>query len=134
MDPLEFIDVNTHIEALWKDQSDEFNWYKGVVLMVHERNPLFVECDVQYDDGVIEKFCKLNVHDYANDESEDAWRFLKPLDATIDTFETVFQRLEHLETERTKDHLFSFRDLLITSVLLATAYGAAFYHYKSAST
>lgn len=133
--PLEFIGIGTRVQALWKTD-DVSKWYPGTVIHIHETAETaqtahnYIECDVQYED-MVDKHCRFYVDDYGDEESEDAWKFVQPLDATLTVINGVIQRLEDLEASEKKESRFSLRGLIWTSVVMVAAYGVAFWQYEN---
>lgn len=79
--PIRFIKNGTELEIQFidADNYDTLKWYKGIVSNVvsfgNDENGSFIECDIEYDDGEIEKRSRLYDKEF-NNEGVDSWKFV----------------------------------------------------------
>uniref|UniRef100_A0A6C0BFD4 Tudor domain-containing protein n=1 Tax=viral metagenome TaxID=1070528 RepID=A0A6C0BFD4_9ZZZZ len=90
--PLQFVTANTRICAYFINE-EESAWYHGTVTKVHKvEGAEYVECDIVYDDGDLWLNTRLYEHDFENECSEDAWRF-------VDNYQTymIFRDIRNIK-------------------------------------
>ncbi len=79
--PIRFIKNGAELEIKFvdADNNDTLKWYKGVVSNVisfgNDDDGGFIECDIDYDDGEVEKLKRLYDKDF-NNENPDSWRIV----------------------------------------------------------
>lgn len=118
--PLQFVTVNTRISVYFINE-EETAWYHGTVTKVHKvtqgaEGAEYVDCDVAYDDGDLGLNTLLYEHDFENECSDDAWRF-------IDNYQTykILMDIRNIKEHFMKPHKTNtfIVNIIMTGVIVA---------------
>ncbi len=81
--PTSFIQPNTEVLVKFKNDQDEYEYFKGVVVKILQSGENYVICHIRYEDGEDVPESVLYDGDFEEPQHEDTWKFASDMSLVI---------------------------------------------------